>query len=256
MLSWGAKRRFIVLAIAILIVVLIFTWYGFAKFYAPPSCTDGKQNQEELGVDCGGPCARLCPNQAPDLIVRWQRSFPVTNASYNALAYIESSNPRLGSKNVNYIFKLYNKENVLVAERAGTTTIPPQRIVPIFEGDIRTGNRVPNRIVFQFEGTPVWETLSAVGPNVAITDQDARDLDSLPLISALLRNNSAKSLHNVAVAVIVYDKDNNARAASQTVVESVKALESADLLFSWPTPFAFSVGRIEIVPRLYPGLQY
>ena len=33
-------------------------------------------------------------------------------------------------------------------------------------------------------------------------------------------------------------------------------LESADLLFSWPTPFAFSVGRIEIVPRLYPGLQY
>ena len=91
---------------------------------------------------------------------------------------------------------------------------------------------------------------------MAITDQDARDLDSLPLISAHLRNNSPKSLHNVAVAVIVYDKDNNARAASQTVVESVKALESADLLFSWPTPFAFSVGRIEIVPRLYPGLQY
>ena len=256
MLSWGAKRRFIVLAIAILIVVLIFAWYGFAKFYAPPSCTDGKQNQEEIGVDCGGPCVRICENQAPKLIVHWQRAFMVRNGSFNALAYVENTNPRSGSRAVSYSFKLYDADNILVAERIGTASIPPQRIVPIFEGDIRTGSRSPARTVFSFEGDTEWVTLSAVGPDVQIVDQNIIDIETLPLLTARLVNNGSRPLSNVEVVAVLYDSSNNAREASQTVIPSVAPLDSAAMLFSWPSALGFTQARIEIIPRFYPGINY
>lgn len=256
MLGWGTRRKFAIIGIAALIVVLILTWYGSVKFYSPPSCTDGKQNQGEQGEDCGGPCMRLCPNQAPDLIVRWQRSLPVAGGAYNAVAYIENTNPRLGSEEVSYVFKLYNEDSVLVAERAGTASIPPQRITPIFEGDIRTGNRSPFRTVFEFEGTPVWESLSAVGPEVVVSDQRMRDTDTLPLLTARLLNSSSQPLRDVEIITIVYDTENNARAVSKTVLERVPALGSETMLFSWPSAFGFTIGRIEIVPRLYPGINY
>lgn len=257
MLSWGAKRKFAIIGVIGGIFVLVAAVYGTIKLYNPPSCTDGKQNQAELGIDCGGPCARLCENQAPNLIVHWQRSFYVAGGAYNAVAYVENTNPRLGTRAASYVFKLYNKEGILVAERAGVTMIPPQRIIPIFEGDIKTGNRPPFRIVFEFEGTPTWETLSAIGPNISIVDQKIEDIDSLPLITARLVNDSPTSFRNIEMVAIVYDKERNASAASRTVVESVPPLGSVPVLFSWPAPFGFFVEPIiEIVPYLYPGVNY
>ncbi len=34
--------------------------HGYTVCIAPPSCSDGAQNQGEVGVDCGGPCAQDC----------------------------------------------------------------------------------------------------------------------------------------------------------------------------------------------------
>jgi hypothetical protein len=34
--------------------------HGYTVCIAPPSCSDGHQNQGEIGVDCGGPCAQDC----------------------------------------------------------------------------------------------------------------------------------------------------------------------------------------------------
>ena len=87
MLSWGAKRKILIALVVCAIAAAGIFWYVAHSVYRPPSCTDGKKNQGEAGVDCGGPCARLCKVVSLPPIVHWQRAFPVTESVYNVVAY-------------------------------------------------------------------------------------------------------------------------------------------------------------------------
>ncbi len=257
MLSWGAKRRLIIIAAFMGIAVLILAWYSFSIFYSPPSCTDNKQNQGELGVDCGGPCTKLCQNQARDFALVWKRAFPVSSGTYNAVAYIENPNLRSGAKDVSYIFKLYDKDNILVSERSGTASIPPQRIVPIFESGFRTVERVPARVEFVLDSMPAWTIISSVAPEFKITEQLLIGADTLPLLSARISNeDDNRTVKDLGIVAILYDESGNARAASKTVVGILAPFSSERVQFSWPAPFGFVSARIEIIPVPYPGVNY
>lgn len=256
-MSWGAKRRFLILAAAFGIMAVLFAWYGFSLFYSAPSCSDGKLNQGESGVDCGGPCARLCENQTKDMLVLWQRAFEVTPDSYNVVAYAENPNPNSVAKDVSYVFNLYDSRNILVAERSGVVSIPPQRIVPIFEGDIKTGQRVPTKVKFVLLSAPVWTSVRTTRPELRVVDQFMSDVAKSPLLTARIQNDSENiSVRNLPLVAIVYDSDGNARAVSRTVVDSINPLGSQSTLFSWPRPFDFTAARIEITPLVFPGAQY
>src|SRR3989344_6201594 len=64
-MSWAAGRRFIILCIVGAVVIAFLAAISIATFYKSPSCSDGKQNQDETGVDCGGSCAYLCKAKKP-----------------------------------------------------------------------------------------------------------------------------------------------------------------------------------------------
>ena len=49
-------------SIVILAIILIVGLPAFLLLYKAPTCFDGKQNQGEGGIDCGGPCVKLCPS--------------------------------------------------------------------------------------------------------------------------------------------------------------------------------------------------
>src|SRR4051812_16297533 len=114
---WATQRKltYISILIAFLLIVIALPSYYF--IYQPPSCSDGKQNQSEQGVDCGGPCTVLCPALALDPVVYWARFFPSTPGNYSVASYIE--NPNLGSYalNVPYTFRGYDSEGVQILER-------------------------------------------------------------------------------------------------------------------------------------------
>ncbi len=256
MVSWGTRRKYLIVASFAILFLGVFSLYGFVTFYEPASCFDGKQNKDEVGIDCGGSCVRFCEDRTLNLLVHWQRFFYINDGMYNAVAYIENTDPRSGSQSVSYVFKLYDRESVLVAERAGTVTIPPQRIVPVFEGAITTGHRLPFRSVFEFEGRAEWVSLRDGVPSVRVVREHLQDENTLPLLQATLENRNNIELTDVEVIAIIYDRQNNAQTASKTVIPYVEPLGSSPLLFSWPSPFGFTVGRIEIVPRLYPGVNF
>jgi len=257
MLSWSAKRRLLItLSVAGLLLVALVL-YAAPKIFKKPTCADGKQNQGELGVDCGGVCARLCKDQYRDLLITWQRAFAVTRDSYNVVVYAENPNPRAGVKDMRYVVQLYDTKNILVAERSGRASIPPQRIVPIFEGDIKTGVREPVRVEFVLESSPEWTVARTPAPDLRIVDQHLSDTQTIPLLTASIQNDSENSpVRNMPVVVVLYDTSGNAGAASQTIVEQLPSLGSEEILFSWPAPLGFIPARIEIVSLPYPGINY
>lgn len=250
MFSWSARHRFFYIfgTLAIFAFVIILPIFFFT--YKAPSCSDGIKNQGELGIDCGGPCARLCEASALRLIIRWQRAFKVKDGVYNALAYVENPNLDSGIDTISYRFKLYDSANILIYERDGTTSVPPNKIFGVFESNILTGLRVPARVLFEFLGTPVWTKSYAPDPGLVISNKVLSNQDTSPRLAATLQNSSISPVYNTEVVAILYDVTDNALAVSRTVVNDLNPGSMAPLVFTWPEPFTQTATRIELLYRL------
>lgn len=249
MVSWSTRRQFFYISATIAVFLFALALPIFFVTYKAPSCTDGKQNQGEFGVDCGGPCSILCKANALDLVTHWQRSFKVKEGVYSAVAYVENPNFDSGIRNISYRFKLYDKDNLLIYQRDGNTFIPPRKIIGIFESNILTGTRVPVRTFFEFSGIPVWVKTAISEPPLAVISRPPVDQETSPRLTASLENRGLDPIYNVEVVAIVYDGSSNAIAASRTIVDSLGKNALAPLTFTWPEPFAVPAVRAELLYR-------
>lgn len=252
-MNWATRRRFLYAFGVLLLFVALFGASLFSKYYRPPTCSDGIQNQEEVGIDCGGPCIVACRSQVAPPIVLWSRVFPLAEGVSNAVAYVENSNMGMGTAQAQYEFKLYDEDNVLVAQRKGVTFIAPNEKFTVFESRIFTGSRVAKTAFFQFTGFGPWvKTDASKKPLMFVRGESASEIETAPRVNAVLMNGTLSLISNIDVSAIVYDKDENAIAASATKIDALPKDTPVAVSFTWPKPFPSSVARIEIIPRINP----
>ena len=252
-MSWASRRRTIY-AIGVILFFLIVIGgpllYSYLK--TPPTCTDGRQNQGETSADKGGPCPLLDVRLLSPSATLWMRSFYVRSGLYDSVAYIQNPNENAGIRAVKYRFGLYDERNVLIAERRGEVFLMPGGITPIFEGAINTGNRVVAHTYFDFTEPLVWERLTDTSGAVMISNTQISDITTTPRVTANVENTSVADIQNLTFVVIISDPAGNAFAASQTALTKLTAGESRQIIFTWPSPFNITVGRIQIVPLVAP----
>lgn len=261
-MTWASRRRFLYLAGVILFFAVVFGIPLALWMYEPPTCFDGRQNQGETGIDAGGPCPTADVRTLTPPAIMWARSFAVravlpksengTGGMYNAVAYIENPNDGVGVLGARYRFKLYDENNVLVAERDGEMFIMPGSITPIFEGQLETGNRIAARTFFEFTGPLTWERLEDIARFIEVGNKALVDTDLLPRGSARVVNTSVHSLRDITLVAAAFDAAGNAIAASQTALPRLSAGEAADVVFSWPQPFGAYAARFDVIPVIAP----
>lgn len=252
--QWAAKRKLKYGIIVIIAVIIIVGVPSFLFFYKSPTCFDNKKNQNEEGVDCGGVCTRLCPSDISAPIIMWQRVFLVSPGVYNAVAYIQNPNVLTRVDNVGYVFRLYDKDNALITQKTGRTFLPANQKFAVFEAGIRTGVRVPVRTTFEFTESLSWiqNPANYKDPAVVVENITLTNDSSLPRIDATIRNLSLEKVKTLGVVAVIYDADDNAIAASRTVVENLSAQSRSSVTFTWPAPFPGPAVRKEIILRVYP----
>ena len=59
-MSWSSKRKSTYITVTVSLILITIAVVVFSYLYEAPTCIDGKQNQEEDGIDCGGPCLTVC----------------------------------------------------------------------------------------------------------------------------------------------------------------------------------------------------
>ncbi len=248
-LSWSAKRKALYGGSVAVVLAAVLLWFGIGLVSKPASCFDGTQNQGETGVDCGGPCSRICPADARPPLVLWSRSFATGPGIYTAAAYIQNPNAAQGgaSYRVPYAFRLYDANNVLVVERDGVADLPPQQIIPIVETNISTGNRAVANADFAFSsGSIVWTKMpQGAMPALRIEGQQLSQDGST--LTANLVNTSDTAARNVAVAAILFDANDNAQGASKSTIANIPAGGAQELDFTW-TPGVPNIVRVVLVP--------
>jgi hypothetical protein len=254
MASWGTNRRNIILLIVFILILIPAGLISFLVFYEEPTCFDGIKNGNESGVDCGGSCELLCNNQIIEPLVYWTREFPVVVGFYNVMAYIENQNVDAGARNVEYVFELYDRSNVLLTQRKGTINILPREIIPIFEPNLNTGELEPARVSFNFTSPIVWQKESPGEKVLVVKDEEIINDNGLPEIKAKIFNTSINTIKKIEVIVIVYDINDNAIASSRTVIEEIRKDREQEIIFTWPAPFESAYSRFEIIP-LYDAVN-
>lgn len=251
-MSWASRRRTLYLGGIGFVVVVALGIPAVMLLSKPATCLDGVQNQNETAVDKGGPCRLLDERSLSPHAVLWTRPFYVRDGLYNVATYIDNPNKSAGVMSAPYRFKVYDENNILVAERAGSAFIMPGTITPVFEGQLITGNRKASRAFFEFSAPLVWERAEDVSHEIVIKNREVIDNTTSPRISALAHNTSVSKAKNIAFIIVVFDTAGNAFTASQTIVPEIAAGESVPIVFTWPQAFSRPVGHVDITPLRAP----
>lgn len=244
MLSWSVRRRLIYLAIA-LVVVAIMLVAAFIVFQKPPSCSDGQQNGDELGVDCGGSCPGVCTTEITPLKILWYRLFNLGPGKYDAAALVKNPNLKHSAGEINYIFRLWDKDNLLINSKRGKVFANPKEDLVIFVSRIDAGKKIPARVSFEFEDSPLWQKVDRVPPTLAFSNKRFAN-EPFPRLVATVKNDSLVTLRAVDVFAVLSDADQNAVAVSSTFLDELPAGESREVSFTWPAPLAQEVSFIDL----------
>ncbi len=256
MSKWSQKRKRKIIIILGIIILIIFALVLFSlKKTKKPSCFDGVQNGQETGIDCGGVCEKVCKEEVRNIVVWWERPFRVAQGVYNAVAYFENQNLDSGLKKVDYEFRLYDKDNILVSEpRVGSTFIEPNKRSAVFESGITTGENEAYTAFFKISSVQDWKKVdkSFSYSLFGVTDPLLTNQDTAPKVSAVVENKTFYNFRDIPVVVILYNSEDNAIAASRTYIDTLDQGTSKKVFFSWPEPFPDPVSRVEVIPRMDP----
>lgn len=225
--------------------VLVGTGVYFAYFQTDPTCFDGAMNGAERGIDCGGACVRICAFDVIQPSVVWAQSFEVRDGVYNAVAYIENRNTAAASPQVPYTLTLYDEAG-LIAEKTGTTILPPDSVYPVFEATIATNGRQPTNTFLELGEIELWVPASTGRNQFTLQNRSLSGVDSRPRLDATMYNNSIERAENVEVVATIFDAQGNALTASRTFVEDFPPRSTADIVFTWPQPIAGTIRSCEI----------
>jgi hypothetical protein len=98
--AWARRKRnrFTTAVLLVVLLALIGVYVVFTS--APATCSDGTQNQNEEGIDCGGVCTRVCSENVQDIRLEWVRGFVdiVYDNTQNAMAVSQTYLQTLGAR--------------------------------------------------------------------------------------------------------------------------------------------------------------
>jgi hypothetical protein len=248
---WADRRKQTIIWCIIFLVIGVIAIAAWTVLHKPATCSDRKQNQHEEGVDCGGECSLMCKDRTEEPIVLWQRFFKVSDGIYTVATMIQNPNLNAYAPDVPYRIRIYDDEGVTIFEREGYTTIYAKYAFPLIEASVRTGERIPVRMTFEFIEKPMWYRsageIEEMLKGLAITNDVILNELTSPRISAIIRNDSNVVRQNVKIAALVYNADGNVMAVSQTFVDQVPSHGTSNVVFSWPEPFPAPILKKELI---------
>lgn len=235
-------RRVIVL-IGFLIFFGLIGFLIYATFLkADPTCFDGKQNQDETGLDCGGSCTKQCAVtvEAEDLVIRETAFMPVGDGSYDVLAQVHNPNDIAGASSFTYTISLQDASGQVLSRQSGTSFILPQETKYLFEFHLAAAS-APTRAVIEFSGI-VWERFEGYTekPRISVVRQSYARITSGPGYGAatgLVINESPYDFRSLSVKVVLRDAAGKPVALNMTTMQTMKSKEQRDFRLVWPSAF-------------------
>ncbi len=255
MLSWSGKRKFIYGGTVIVLLAVAIAIPAWNIFYKAPTCFDGLKNGNELGIDCGGSCTKLCPSAFIPPSNVWTRFEQTAPGLYNVAAYIINPNTEGEAFDVPYHVDIYDTNGIPITKYDSTVTLPPNRNTVAFRSSVNVGNSIPSKAVFQFTGIPDWQKQPDGLSKVTVLNKSYSETGQSSSLSVILKNNDVQPIGRMSVYVILYGKDGNAIGFSSTIIDGIAPGGTATAPYTWSSTRNGDVVSIEVLPVLQPLAQ-
>lgn len=252
-MSWANRRKLFIVLLIVLAIIPFVAYFTYPLLTAEPTCSDGVQNDKETGVDCGGACQYLCKESLASLTVDFARPLQLLPGVYSAVAYITNANPYAYVPELKYTIQLYDANNRYITERKGTTYVLPGRTTAIIETHMESSLFTPSRAHLVIDETPPMQDIRRFTHTpLSVSDVQLKSETTLPKLEAIITNASLEKVSAIEVAAVIFDVSGNVQAVSKTLVKSIDGESSQRAVFTWPKPFTFTVGKIDVLPRAKP----
>lgn len=247
-------KRLIIIAVYIAIVVSISLGLFFL-LREKPTCTDGKHNQGEEGIDCGGPCAK-CEEipKIENVQVLRKVLIPAGPGKYDALVRIKNPNALFGVAKLDYSLNFLNQEGIVIEKRDGSSFILPAQTKYILEFNIALEGK-PESFAFNVKSFR-WQKFSEFEePNIAVYGREVNlpgDAGGPAQLKAKIQNRSDYDFKKVTTKVILGDTEGLPVAVNQTDSNDVRVNEEREVIFNWNTvlPKDIDPQNIKIEPEV------
>lgn len=251
MSKWAKRRKIYIQITILLIMASTALLIIFDVVNKKPTCLDGVQNGNELGVDCGGACAQVCVSTIKDLVTVWTQTFELNNGIYSAVAYIENQNKDLYIPKVQFEMSFFNEDGLFLNRASNYTTIMPNGVTAVYVPYILTKEQKIESSLIDFVEDIKFEKFEQTF-DVEIFEEkfDSGNKYTNPTASAIVKNEGNEELKNVKFVVILYDKGGNAVASSSTFLETLDINETKNINYTWINLFQSEPVRMEVIPLL------
>lgn len=236
---WALRRRLSIVGVVIAFFTIVVVFPYMITHREVPSCTDGKQNQGEEGLDCGGPCAVLCHGKAKDLNILWTKVFPIRTGEYDVASYIENPNFEVGIQHFTYTTQLYDATNEVIATRDAEGFARPSERFVLFSGGMLTGEKIAKSGSIQIHPDFDWVKTTKSATLFSITDKQLIGADQKPKLTAIIHDLTPETYRDIDVAAVIYDSKNNPIGVSNTRVEKIEPGSTENIIFTWPHSFDY-----------------
>lgn len=242
-------KRGIIISIYFLLAILL--GLGVYDLAMPdPSCTDGKQNQNEKGVDCGGRCAPCEDTQnAKPLEVLETAFVPAADEAFDFVAKLRNPNTQLGSGSFSFSFVLKGEDGKEIMRSEGSSFILPAETKYVTILGVRLPEGASVRELTLEAAEVEWQELRDVSrPQLTIVSKQYSKAPSAVGGEAygVLRNESPYDLARIEVAVVLRSSTGSVLGVSTTEKTTVRAREERDFRLTWPYAFSAEVSSVEM----------
>lgn len=238
-MDWAQKRKRIFGAGFAGIILLLVAYPVYLLFRSDPTCGDKKQNSSEIGIDCGGLCARACLVEIVQPRALWAKALPLGGTKYDLVAYVENPNASAGVKNAKYTIRAFGSTGSVLAEKKGEVELVPGFPVLLFETGAEL-SEPPARVEVLFDSQSIaeWFRATVAVSSISTKNQSLKNADTKPRFDAVLVNNDPiNEVTGLSISAIVYDAEKRPVAASKTYVGELRARSEQNIFFTWPNRF-------------------
>jgi len=249
-----SKRSKFKRIVIIIIYLVIFLFIISAIVYAvkpKPDCFDGKLNQNEQGIDCGGVCEKKCEIIAEDPIQVLEANFVPSGLSnkHDLYGYIYNPNSLFGSPEFSYKFSVKDASGKVIVEKSGKNFVLPGERKYLIETNLDILEN-PYSVELSIENVK-WSEFN-VGdyqkPDLKIVNKNYDKIVSgvgFSEVKGLLKNESQFDFASIDVYVILRSPEGKIIALNSTRMDVVKAGENRDFRVFWPSRFSGEVRTVE-----------
>lgn len=215
-----------------LLIFFVLGYFLYLFFKTAPTCFDGKKNQGEEGVDCGGPCFQIClPENFRDIQVSDVKFLNIGNKTI-LLAKIQNLNSSIAAWQFDYEFIISGTDGSVLKKVVGQSFVYAEEIKylsQILNENLSNISRVELKIY-----NPLWiKSEYFLRPKINLLAKEISKQNGMVYVRGKIINNDFVVFRNVKILVNFY-RQNELVGYSETTINQIKSSETLPFEILFP----------------------